>query len=100
MRKETLSAILTMAKADSTATPEQLTAIEGICLGHGIRKKLINSRLARIILGEPEGRSISGPTLRSYVRKGQLHPIRLSSRKIRYDEYEVRDLLNFGVDNE
>ncbi|AVM47271.1 DNA-binding protein [Victivallales bacterium CCUG 44730] len=51
-------------------------------------------------MGAPEGRPISAPTLRRYVREGKINPIRLSCRKVRYDEREVQELLNHGIETE
>lgn len=100
MKKETQAAILTLAKADPTVNPELLTAMEGICLGQGIRRKLIGARSVRELLGAPEGRPISAPTLRRYVREGKINSIRLSCRKVRYDEREIQKLLNHGIETE
>lgn len=99
MRTETVSAIMTMAQADASMSKEQLDALAEICRGRGaIRRKLIGARSVRELLGEPEGRPISAPTLRRYVRDGKINPIRLSSRKVRYDEREVQKLLNNGIE--
>ena len=97
MNESVATAIMTMARADASMSREQLDALAEICRGRGvIRRKLIGARSVRELLGEPEGRSISAPTLRRYVREGKLNQIRLSSRKVRYDEREVQKLLNNG----
>lgn len=101
MKDEVASAILTMARADASMSKEQLDALADICRGRGtIRRKLIGARSVRELLGAPEGRPISAPTLRRYVREGKINPIRLSCRKVRYDEREVQKLLNHGIETE
>ncbi len=98
MRPDTVSAIMTMAQADGTVVPEQLEALSEICRSRGhISRKLITAEKAQAILGEPEGKPISKPTLIRYAQEGKLRPIRLSCRKVRYDEREVRKLLNNGI---
>lgn len=100
MNDSVATAILTMARADASMSKEQLDALAEICRGRGaIRRKLIGARSVRELLGEPEGRPISAPTLRRYVREGKISPIRLSCRKVRYDEREVQKLLNNGIEN-
>lgn len=96
MKPETQTAILTMARADASMSKEQLDALTEICRG-AIRRKLIRAQSARELLGAPEGRPISAPTLRRYVREGKIKPIRLSCRKVRYDEREIQKLLNQGI---
>lgn len=99
MKEQTMSSILMVAKADTLTTAKQLEALMAVCQGKGhIRRKLILAREARGILGSPEGRPISAPTLRRYVKEGKLNAIRLSPRKVRYDEQEVQALLNQGIE--
>jgi|GEM_PF-1988318 transposase len=99
MNDEVVAAIMTMAKADASMSQDRLDALAEICRGRGtIRRKLIGARSVRELLGEPEGRPISAPTLRRYVREGKITPIRLSCRKVRYDEREIQKLLNNGIE--
>lgn len=101
MNESVASAILTMAKADASMSKEQLDALAEVCRGQGgVRRKLIGARSARELLGAPEGRPISAPTLRRYVREGKINPIRLSCRKVRYDEREIQKLLNHGIETQ
>ncbi len=56
----------------------------------------------RIVLITPEKASeilgVTKTTVWSYARNGRLHPIRQSTRKVRYDRAEVEALADRGFD--
>lgn len=99
MNDSVATAIMTMARADASMSKEQLDALAEICRGHGtVRRKLIGAKAVRELLGGPDGKPISAPTLRRYVKEGKINPIYLSCRKVRYDEREIQKLLNNGFE--
>jgi len=81
---ELISAIL-------AAPPERYAAIIGAAKGE-VRKRPILPRAAAEILG------VHRRTLQRYELAGLLHPIRVSSRKIRYDAVEVERLAERGAE--
>ncbi|MBR4718260.1 MAG: helix-turn-helix domain-containing protein [Lentisphaeria bacterium] len=61
------------------------------CKQSTVRRHLVNAKRAMEILG------ISRPTLRAYVNDGYLTQIKLSQRKIRFDEDELLHFANVGM---
>jgi len=91
MKNSTLELIRTVLTNDETVTPEHADSILRVCRQPVVRRKLIGAREAMEIL------NISRPTLRAYVKGGSLTQINFSSRKVRFDEAEVRRLAYGGI---
>ena len=83
--------IRTILSGDETVTGEHADRILRSCKQPMARRHLINAKRAMEILG------ISRPTLRAYVKSGRLPQIKLSQRKIRFDENEVLHFANTGM---
>ena len=81
---ELISAIL-------SAPPDRYAAILSAAKGNARRRPIL-PRVAAEILG------VHRRTLQRYERAGLLHPIRLSSQKIRYDAGEVERLAERGAE--
>ena len=93
MKQETISGIRTFLAADETVPKDKIeTILRSIRLTTAKHRHLIGARQAMEILG-----GISRPTLRSYVRKGYISQIGFSSRKVRFDEEEIRNFADNGV---
>ena len=93
MKQETISGIRTFLAADETVPKDTIeTVLRSIRLTTAKHRHLIGARQAMEILG-----GISRPTLRSYVRKGYISQIGFSSRKVRFDEEEIRNFADNGV---
>lgn len=86
MKDTSLEMIRTVLKGDETVTPELADYIIGACRHKVVRRHLIKAAEAMEIL------QVSRPTLRSYVQQGALTQLNYSSRKVRFDEAEVRAL--------
>ncbi len=91
MTEVTLNTIQALLKADNTVTEEEAKCIIRSCKQSNTRRHLINAREAMEILG------VSRPTLRSYVKQGQLEQVNFSSRKARFDFEEVQRFANNGA---
>ncbi len=91
MKSTTLDMIRTILSGDETVTGEHADSILRSCKQATVRRKLINAKEAMSLLG------VSRPTLRSFVRRGCLTQIKLSQRKIRFDENEVLHFANTGM---
>ncbi len=89
------SSIQTLIGAVYTATPEQQKQIRSILHGKPKRRRLGSTKEACAILGgcHPE-------TLRRHEKRGHLHAIRHSLRKIRWDLDEVEAFANYGMNME
>ena len=93
MEEATRNSILMLARTDKSTSPEQLAAVERAVKGNGPKVTWLNSKDARALLGEADGKPISKPYLRKLVTDGLLHPKQLSSRKTRYDQGEILALM-------
>ena len=91
MKDSTLELISTVLTSDETVTKDHADSILRLCRQPVVRRKLIGAREAMEIL------KISRPTLRAYVKGGSLTQINFSTRKVRFDEAEVRHLACSGV---
>jgi len=92
MNENSVKTIETIAKSDPDVTTEQITAILAACKAQTVRRKLITAKQACETL------AVSRPTLRRYTRAGHLSEIKLSVRKIRFDQTEVERLAFSGVE--
>ena len=91
MKTTTIDLIRTVLSGDETVNEEHASSILRSCKQPVARRHLINAKRAMEILG------ISRPTLRAYVQSGRLTQIKLSQRKIRFDENEVLHFANTGM---
>ena len=91
MKSTTLDMIRTILSGDETVSGEHADSILRSCKQSTVRRHLVNAKRAMEILG------ISRPTLRAYVKGGYLTQIKLSQRKIRFDEDELLHFANVGM---
>ena len=92
MKQETISGIRTFLAADETVPKDKIESLlRSIRLTMAQHRHLIGARQAMEILG------VSRPTLRAYVKQGFIEQIAFSSRKIRFDETDVRRFADNGV---
>ena len=91
MKPTTIELIRTILSGDETVTGEHADCIIRSCKQPTARRHLISAREAMTLLG------VSRPTLRVFVQRGCLTQIKLSQRKIRYDESEVLHFANTGM---
>jgi len=92
MKQETISLIRTFLAADETVPKDKIeTVVRSIRLTTTPHRHLIGARQAMEILG------VSRPTLRKLVHQGLLTQIAFSSRKMRFDEEEIRRFADNGV---
>jgi len=94
MKPSSIELIRTVLAGDETASPELRDSILRVCRQTVARRHLIGAKEAMGIL------QVSRPTLRAYVKSGVLNQINFSSRKVRFDEAEVRNLAYRGVEAE
>ena len=91
MKSTTLDMIRTILSGDETVSGEHADSILRSCKLPTVRRHLVSAKKAMEILG------ISRPTLRAYVKNGCLTQIKLSQRKIRFDEDELLHFANAGM---
>ena len=91
MKPTTIDMIRTILSGDETVSGEHADSILRSCKQPTVRRHLVNAKRAMEILG------ISRPTLRAYVKSGYLTQIKLSQRKIRFDEDELLHFANAGM---
>ena len=91
MKDTTIELIRTVLNGDDTVTPELADHVIRACRRKNVQRGLIRAQQAMEIL------QVSRPTLRAYVKQGVLTQINYSSRKVRFDEGEVRALAYNGV---
>ena len=92
MKQETISGIRTFLAADETVPKDKIeTVLRSIRQTTAQHRHLIGARQAMEILG------VSRPTLRSYMKQGFITQIAFSSRKVRFDENEIRRFADNGV---
>ena len=90
MKDTTIELIRTVLHGDETVTPELTDHVLRACRHKNVHRGLLRAQQAMEIL------QISRPTLRAYVKQGALTQINFSSRKVRFDEGEVRALAYGG----
>ena len=93
MKENTIELIRTLLNSDETVTKELADSILRICHKPVAKRSLISAKKAMEIL------HISRPTLRAYVKSGALTQINYSTRKVRFDEDEVRSFSYGGADH-
>jgi hypothetical protein len=92
MKSETLTTIRAILAADPETTPQQAqTALDSLTRKQD-RRRLGTKHDAAAILGlHPE-------SVKRYARRGLLHPIKITSRRVRYDLAECERLANYGAE--
>ena len=92
MKQETIDVVRSILAADETVSKDKLESVLRILRQTAAPPRhLIGARQAMAILG------VSRPTLRGYVKQGFITQIGFSSRKVRFDEEEVRRFADNGV---
>ena len=91
MKTETLDVIRTILAADETVPNDKIEIVLRNFRQMKTHRHLIGARQAMEILG------VSRPTLRGYVKQGFITQIGFSSRKVRFDEDEIRNFADNGV---
>ena len=92
MKPETLSVIRSILTSDDSVTKDKIeTILRSIRQTTAQHRRLIGARQAMEILG------VSRPTLRSYMKRGFITQIAFSSRKVRFDEDEIRRFADNGA---
>jgi len=94
MREEIYSSIRVLLQNDETVSAEQRECILQACRHTRTSKKnidLCSPVEAAVILG------CHVKTLYRYAARGVLHPVRYSSRKVRFDRKEVEDFSVKGL---
>jgi CHAD domain-containing protein len=91
MHQSTVDTIKAIASVDPETTPHQIEAILAACRKASARRRLGTKRDAAAILGcHPE-------SVKRYARRGLLHPVRITARRVRYDLDEVIRLADHGA---
>ena len=91
MKPTTIDMIRTILSGDETVSGEHADSILRSCKQPTVRRHLVSAREAMSLLG------VSRPTLRAFVQRGCITQIKLSQRKIRYDEAEILRFVNSGL---
>ncbi len=91
MKTETLDVIRTILVADETVPKDKIDIVLRNFRQMKTHRHLIGAKQAMEILG------VSRPTLRAYVKQGFISQIGFSSRKVRFDEDEIRSFSDNGV---
>jgi hypothetical protein len=96
MRDATKATVETLLEADKTITPEHRTRImRELARGDNAHEKLFTCREAAAFL-DP-GHPLHPATMRRWEKRGLLHPVRFTARRIRYRESELLALRAGGV---
>jgi len=92
MKQETIDVVRSILAADETVTKDKLESVLRNLRQTTVQHRhLIGARQAMEILG------VSRPTLRAYVKQGLIKQIAFSSRKVRFDEIEIRRFADNGA---
>lgn len=93
MKTETINVVRSILTADETVSNEKLESVlRNMRQTTAQHRHLIGAKQAMQILG-----GISRPTLRNYVKMGYISQIDFSSRKVRFDEDEIRNFADNGI---
>lgn len=92
MLESTIATIRMLAEADPETDAETVSRIVAACKPQRKRRDLINAKEACSILGLG-----SRMTLYNWMKRGIVHPIRFTARKVRYDRYEIESIATNGV---
>ena len=95
MLPATITSIRMLAAADPEADDATVERIVAACKAPPPRRNLIDVKEACAILGGKN--PISRMTLYKWTKRGILHPIRYSTRNIRYDRNEIETIAQNGV---
>jgi len=94
MKQETIDVVRSILAADETVSKDKLESVlRNLRQATVPHRHLIGARQAMDILG------VSRPTLRSYMKHGFITQIAFSSRKVRFDEDEIRRFASNGAPN-
>ena len=92
MKHETIDVVRSILAADETVSKDKLESVlRNLRQTTTTHRHLIGARQAMEILG------VSRPTLRAYANQGLITQIAFSSRKIRFDENEIRNFADNGA---
>ena len=91
MLQSTITAVKMLISADPEADEATITRVVEACKKPQ-KRDLITSKEACSILG-----GITRMTLFHWTKKGILHPVRYSTKSMRYDRSEVEKIANVGV---
>ena len=91
MHDDTIRTVERILKSDPNATEDQVTKVIQACRSVAFRRRRGSIRDAAGILDVHPG------SIKRYVKKGLLHPIRITARKVRYDLDEVERLACYGA---
>ena len=92
MKQETIDVVRSILTADETVTKDKLESVlRNLRQTTAQHRHLIGARQAMELLG------VSRPTLRSYMKQGFISQISFSSRKVRFDEEEIRIFAENGA---
>ena len=92
MKQETSTVVRSILTADETVPKDKIeTVLRNFRRMTDQHRHLIGARQAMEILG------VSRPTLRAYAKQGLITQIAFSSRKIRFDEDNVRSFADNGA---
>ena len=92
MTHETLTTIKAIVSADPEATPEQAAAVMAACTRRQSHRRTGTKHDAAEIL------EVHPESIKRYARRGLLHPIRITARRVRYDLDECERLANYGAE--
>ena len=93
MKEQTRVIIRTLLEGDETVTAEVKKAILSAMNGtEKKRRMIVKKEVARILGCHPA-------SVCRYVKRGHIHPVRLSCRKVRYCADEIESLAAVGVQN-
>lgn len=94
MKQETIEVIRSILIADGSLAQDKIESVlRNLRQATAPHRHLIGARQAMEILG------VSRPTLRAYVKQGFISQIGFSSRKVRFDEDEIRRFASNGAPN-
>ena len=93
MKQETYDVVRSILAADETVSKDKLESVlRNLRQTTAPHRHLIGAKQTMQMLG-----NISRPTLRSYVKQGFISQISFSSRKVRFDEEQIRNFADNGA---
>jgi hypothetical protein len=93
LQRETVATIRAVAAADPYSTPELVERIVQACTQPRPRRRLGTKHDAAAILG------CHAESVKRYARRGLLHPVRITARRVRYDLDEVIRFADHGANS-
>ena len=91
MLQATITAIRMLIAADPEADDATINRVVEACKPVK-RRDLVTSKEACTMLG-----GITRMTLHKWTKRGMLHPVRFSSRNLKFDRAEIENLANNGA---